>query len=130
MSFNSVQKDAGSHETVLLAEDEPMLRFLGSAVLKGLGYNVLVAENGNEALRIVEENPRIDLLMTDIIMPEMGGHELVQRLRLVSPQTKVIFCSGDADDAAFGGKESGVFFLQKPYTVAGVADKVRAALAA
>ncbi len=122
------------HETVLLVEDEPMLLELGQTVLSDLGYDVLVAENGSAALRLVLENPtrRIDLLLTDVIMPEMGGRELVEQLRTLSPETKVIFCSGYTEDAIFsgGGIEAGVFFLQKPYTVEGVALKVRSVLAA
>jgi PAS domain S-box-containing protein len=122
------------NETVLLVEDEPMLLELGQTVLSDLGYQVLVAENGSAALRLVLEDPsrRIDLLLTDVIMPEMGGRELVEHLRIISPETKVIFCSGYTEDAIFtgGGIEAGVFFLQKPYTVEGVAHKVRAVLAA
>ncbi len=120
-------------ETVLLVEDEPMLRELGQTVLEELGYRVFVAENGSAALRLVKANSQvpIDLLLTDVIMPEMGGRELVEHLRPVSPHTKVIFCSGYTEDAIFhsGGLEAGVFFLQKPYTVAAVAQKVRDVLA-
>jgi len=119
---------------VLLVEDEPMLRELGLTVLEELGYRVFTAENGREALRLLAENPgvSIDLLLTDVVMPEMGGKELVDRLRPLSPQTKVIFCSGYTEDAIFlsGGLEAGVFFLQKPNTVAAVARKVRDVLAA
>ena len=116
-------------ETVLLVEDEPMLRELGMTVLADLGYHILVAENGCDALRLLGENPdmTIDLLMTDVVMPEMGGKELVDKLRPLYPATKVIFCSGYTEDAIFhsGGLEAGVYFLQKPYTVAAVAQKVR-----
>ncbi len=119
--------------TVLLVEDEPMLRELGITVLQELGYDVLSAENGRDALRIVADNPgrTIDLLLTDVIMPEMGGRELVEKLRPISPHTKVIFCSGYTEDAIFhtGSLEAGVFFLQKPYTVAAVARKLNEALA-
>ena len=121
-------------ETVLLVEDEPMLRELGLTVLGELGYRVFTAENGREALRVVRENPgaTIDLLLTDVVMPQMGGKELVEHLRPLSPGTKVIFCSGYTEDAIFhsGGLEAGVYFLQKPYTVAAVAQKVRDVLAA
>ncbi len=121
-------------ETVLLVEDEPMLRELGLTVLEELGYRVFAAENGRDALRVVRENAgeTIDLLLTDVVMPEMGGRELVDKLRPICPQTKVIFCSGYTEDAIFhsGGLEAGVFFLQKPYTVAAVARKVRDVLAA
>lgn len=121
-------------ETVLLVEDEPMLRELGMTVLEDLGYRVLVAENGCEALKLLGENPdtMIDLLMTDVVMPEMGGKELVDKIRPLYPMTKVIFCSGYTEDAIFhsGGLEAGVYFLQKPYTIAAVAQKVRDVLSA
>lgn len=121
------------HETVLLVEDEPMLRELGETVLQELGYRVYCAENGKRALVLMHENPdvSIDLLFTDMMMPEMGGRELVERMRPLSPHTKVIYCSGYTEDAVFrsGGIEAGVFFLQKPYTLASVAKTVRAALA-
>jgi PAS domain S-box-containing protein len=119
--------------TVLLVEDEPMLRELGLTVLQELGYEVIAAENGKEALALVDAHPekRIDLLLTDVVMPEMGGKELAEKLRPLSPKTKVIFCSGYTEDAIFhsGGLEAGVYFLQKPYTVAAVAQKVSEVLA-
>jgi CheY-like chemotaxis protein len=119
--------------TVLLVEDEPMLRELGLTVLQELGYEVLAAENGKEALALLDAHPekRIDLLLTDVVMPEMGGKELAEKLRPLSPKTKVIFCSGYTEDAIFhsGGLEAGVYFLQKPYTVAAVAQKVSEVLA-
>ncbi len=117
------------HETVLLVEDEPMLRELGTTVLEELGYRVLCAENGVDALRLMSENPTvgIDLLLTDVVMPKMGGRELAERLRPIHPKAKVIFCSGYTEDAILhsGSLEAGVFFLQKPYSVAAVAQKVR-----
>jgi CheY-like chemotaxis protein len=117
---------------VLLVEDEPMLRELGLTVLEELGYRVIAAENGVEALRLVEENAYapIDIVLTDVIMPGMGGKELVERLLPLFPKTKVIFCSGYTEDAIFhtGTLESDVFFLQKPYTVAGLAQKLSEAL--
>jgi two-component system cell cycle sensor histidine kinase/response regulator CckA len=119
---------------VMLVEDEPMLRELGLTVLGELGYRVIAAENGVEALRFVEENPLdpIDILLTDVIMPGMGGKELVDRIRPLFPNTKVIFCSGYTEDAIFhtGGLDADVFFLQKPYTVASLAQKLSDALAA
>ncbi len=120
--------------TVLLVEDEPMLRELGLTVLNELGYRVLSAENGKQALALVAANPdaKIDLLLTDVVMPEMGGKELVEKLRPISPHTKVIYCSGYTEDIIFhnSGIESGVYFLQKPYTVAAVAQKVRDVMSA
>jgi PAS domain S-box-containing protein len=118
--------------TLLFVEDEPMLRELGITVLQELGYEVLSAANGSEALALVARLPgkKIDLLFTDVVMPEMGGKELAQQLRSFSPGTKVIYCSGYTEDAIFhnGTLEPGVHFLQKPYTVAALARKVAEAL--
>jgi CheY-like chemotaxis protein len=119
-------------ETVLLVEDEPMLRELGLMVLSGLGYRVLPADNGVHALRLLEQHrgQNIHLLVTDVVMPEMGGKELAERLRVLSPLTKVLFCSGYTEDAIVhdGALESGISFMQKPYTVATLAQKVREVL--
>ena len=105
-----------------------MVRELGRTVLEELGYEVTVACHGKEALRLLSERPEgcFDLLFTDVVMPEMGGRELADQIRPLCPQTKVIFCSGYTEDAVFhsGGLERGVYFLQKPYTVAGIAQKV------
>ena len=119
---------------VLLVEDEPMLRELGLTVMEELGYRVIAAENGVEALRYLEEHPKdpIDILLTDVVMPGMGGKELVDRLLPLFPNTKVIFCSGYTEDAIFhtGALDKDVFFLAKPYTVAGLAQKLTEALSA
>jgi len=120
-------------ETILLVEDEPMLLELGLTVLGELGYRVFIAANGRDALRVLLDHPgeNFDLLLTDVVMPEMGGKELVGHLRTLSPDTKIVYCSGYAEDAIFhnGGLEPGVLFLEKPYTVAAIAQKVRDALA-
>ena len=120
-------------ETVLLVEDEPMLRELGCMVLGELGYRVLNACNGVEALRVVAEHPEssIDLLVTDVVMPEMGGTELALQMRTCSPRTKVLFCSGYTEDAITrdGVLQRGTSFMQKPYTVATLASRVREVLA-
>jgi CheY-like chemotaxis protein len=121
----------GDQKTVLLVEDEPLLREMDIMVLSGLGFRVLPAENGVEALRLVEENSgqKIHLLVTDVLMPEMGGLELAERLRAGSPQTKVIFCSGCAEDTILPqGGSAGISFMQKPYSITTLTDKVREAL--
>jgi two-component system cell cycle sensor histidine kinase/response regulator CckA len=119
--------------TILLVEDEPMVRELGRTVLEELGYEVIAACNGKEALSVIGENGDrcFDLLFTDVVMPEMGGRELADKLRPLCPNTKVIFCSGYTEDAVFhsGALDRGVYFLQKPYTVAGIAQKVSDVLA-
>lgn len=115
-------------QTVLLVEDEPMLRELGTMMIESLGYAVFAAENGVDALRIVRQHPerRIDLLVTDIAMPEMGGPELVENLRPLSPRTKIIFCSGFAGETILPGNlNSVVHFLDKPYSIQTIARKIR-----
>ena len=119
-------------ETVLFVEDDSVLRELGLLVLGGLGYRVLPAENGVQALRVLEQHKEqeIHLLVTDVVMPEMGGKELSENMRAISPKTKVLFCSGYTEDAIMrdGLLEEGIAFLQKPYTIGTFADKVRATL--
>ena len=123
----------GGSETVLLVEDEPMVRELGLLALSSLGYQVFEASNGVEALaRMKEMNGRpIDLLVTDVVMPEMGGRELADHLRKVSPGTRVLFSSGYTYDAIERTDllDTGIFFLQKPYTMSILATKVREVLA-
>ncbi len=122
----------GGRETVLLVEDEPMLRELGLLILGDLGYRVFAADNGVYALRFFQENAeeKIDVVISDVIMPEMGGKELADRLKEISPTTKVIFCSGYTQDAIArdGVLDPGVAFIQKPYTVDILARKVREVL--
>jgi CheY-like chemotaxis protein len=120
------------NETVLFVEDEPMLRELGVVVLSGLGYRVIPADNGVQALRALHQHqgPEIHLLVTDVIMPEMGGKELAERLRLLSPRTKVLFCSGYTEAATIheGRLDPNSCFLQKPYDIVTLASKVREVL--
>jgi len=105
------------HETILLVEDEAMVRELFRDVLEAAGYRVLEASNGVEALELVSRfREPIDLLVTDVIMPGMGGGELVRRMAEERPTTKVLYVSGYTDDALVrrGVIEAGVSFLQKP----------------
>ena len=116
-------------ETLLIVEDEPSVRLLAQGVLKSLGYDVLVALNGQEALRVTREHqgPRIALVITDIIMPRMGGVALSEWLRSMDPELKVLFSSGYTEDAlsTAGGVSPGIDFLPKPYTPLALAHKVR-----
>lgn len=117
-------------ETVLLVEDEPSVRQLAAEVLRTYGYTVLEGTNGEEALHIVQGRSRapIHLLLTDIVMPRMGGMELVERLKSTRPDLrKVLFITGHADTPIPTQKTKGfrVEFLQKPFTPSYLAHKVR-----
>ena len=121
-------------ETVLLVEDEETLRKMTGRVLRQQGYTVLEAENGGEALRIVEEfaERQVDLhlVLTDIIMPLMGGRELVYHLRSRQTNTKVLYTSGYTDGTVVqhGHLEAGSEFLPKPFTPHSLARRVREVL--
>ncbi|MBI5905918.1 MAG: PAS domain S-box protein [Deltaproteobacteria bacterium] len=115
-------------ETVLLVEDEDVVRGLCVQVLERLGYNVLQAGNGAEAIALAREfGGRIDLLLTDVVMPGMNGGELATHLVILHPEAKVLFTSGYTDDAIVqhGVLDDGVFFIGKPYTPTALAKKVR-----
>jgi two-component system cell cycle sensor histidine kinase/response regulator CckA len=118
-------------ETILLVENEEMVRTLTRQILEMCGYTVLEARNGIKALILCEQQDcHIDLLMTDVVMPQMGGRELVQRLTPIYPQICVLFMSGYTDDAIVrhGVIEAGVNFIQKPFTPDALAHKVRGIL--
>jgi len=118
-------------ETVLLAEDENVVRGLVHQVLKHNGYNVLVAQHGAEALRIVLQHPGpIHLLLTDLVMPLMGGRDLAKRLRGMRKDIKVLYMSGYTDDSGIrqGELEPGTDFIQKPFTPDSLSRKVRSVL--
>ena len=119
------------HETILLAEDEPAVRKLVRDALEQLGYTVLPAADGYEAMRILElHTGTVHLLLTDVIMPLMSGPELVKRVRLVKPATKVVYMSGYTDDtlAFHGFSQQNNGFIQKPFNAAVLADKIRKVL--
>ena len=118
-------------ETVLLVEDEAEVRGLARDILHRQGYTVLEAADGDEALRIGrEQGGPIHLLVTDVVMPQMGGRELADRLKAGRAETKVLYVSGYTDDAILhqGVSETGTAFLPKPFTAAALAYKVREVL--
>ncbi len=118
-------------ETILLAEDDDSLRTLGARVLGALGYEVLLARTGSEALRIVAKHQgHIHLIATDVVMPEMNGAELVAEIVSVRPDIRVLFMSGYTDDEVMrrGVIDGQTEFLQKPFTPHLLAQKVRAVL--
>ena len=115
-------------ETVLLVEDDPSVRQLARIVLETQGYHVLQAINGQDALRVAREyTGTIRLVVTDVIMPQMGGKIMSEWLKTAYPSLKVLFTSGYTDEMVIrhGVLELGVTFLQKPYTPATLVRKVR-----
>ncbi|HTL72153.1 MAG TPA: response regulator [bacterium] len=116
-------------ETILLVEDEPAVRHLASNVLAAQGYHVLRANNGQDGLHVAREHKGgpIHLVVTDVIMPQMGGRVMAEWLKATYPGLKVLFTSGYTDDAIaqHGVLEPGVAFLPKPYTPAALVHKVR-----
>src|SRR5450759_1538223 len=119
-------------ETLLVVEDEPAVRHLACGVLEAQGYTVLCASNGQEGLRAVREHKGspIRLVVTDVIMPLMGGKVMTEWLKATYPGLKILFTSGYMDDtvAQLGVLDAGVEFLAKPYTPATLARKVREVL--
>jgi PAS domain S-box-containing protein len=116
-------------ETLLLVEDEPGVRHMARQVLENQGYEVLSALNGQDALRVAHQHKgsRICLVVSDIIMPLMGGKAMAEWLKTSYPQLKILFTSGytDGDIVELGVMDPGVEFLPKPYTPATLASKVR-----
>jgi CheY-like chemotaxis protein len=118
-------------ETILVVEDEDAVRVLASRVLEDCGYTVLAASNGQEALLTCDANGvRPDLLVTDVVMPEIGGPALARRVSVLYPDAKVLYVSGYTNDAVVrsGIEEGEVEFLQKPFSPLDLARKVRAVL--
>ncbi|MGP8200344.1 MAG: response regulator [Limisphaerales bacterium] len=119
-------------ETILLVEDDPALRAMAAALLKRLGYTVLAAANGIEALSLKQRHDtgHIDLLFTDVVMPHMSGKELADRVRALFPHTRILFTSAYTENAIVhqGVLEKGVALLQKPFTPSALANKLREVL--
>jgi two-component system cell cycle sensor histidine kinase/response regulator CckA len=118
-------------ETVLVVEDDDSLRKLAQKSIQPHGYRVLVAENGEGALRVSKEHEgTIDLLITDVVMPKMGGKEVTERLQPLYPRMKVIYMSGYTDRTIVnhGVLAPGLNFLEKPFSPEGLARKVREVL--
>jgi two-component system cell cycle sensor histidine kinase/response regulator CckA len=118
-------------ETVLVVEDDAAVRELAVRILKGLGYEVLEAASGEEALGVCKAHGgHIDLVLTDVVMPGMDGRVLVQSLKEVHPGAKAIFMSGYTDNVILhhGILEEGMNFIHKPFTVEGLGRKVREVL--
>jgi PAS domain S-box-containing protein len=118
-------------ETVLLVEDDEMVRALTRRLLEARGHTVLLASRGDEALELLARHPGVvDLLVTDVVMPGMSGREVAQRAATLRPGIKVLYLSGYTAEAIVrhGVLESGIAFLQKPFTADTLARKVREVL--
>ena len=118
-------------ETVLVVEDDEVVRQQVCRILERQGFTVLAAGDGDEALALVDKHhSTIELLLTDVIMPHMNGRELYRQLRERQPATRVLYMSGYADDviAEHGVLGAEINFVQKPFTVAELIDKIIDAL--
>jgi CheY-like chemotaxis protein len=117
--------------TILLVEDEEMVRNLSLKILEMNGYRVLTAADGQEACKVCKEFPdEIHLMITDVVMPQMSGREVAEQAVLHRPDMLVLFMSGYTDDAIVrhGVLDDGVPFLQKPFTPDALVNKVRQVL--
>jgi signal transduction histidine kinase len=128
------KKARGGTETILVLEDDVSVRHISVRVLRALGYQVIEAANSNDARRLLSENGgrKVDLLLTDMVMPQISGRRFADALRTVHPNIKVLFISGYLEESLQPSDrcEPGMFFLPKPFDSEQLAAKVREALEA
>ena len=127
---NSDEIATGS-ETILLVEDEEVVRGLTTTILEGAGYHVIAAGGGAEATKLcADQNEPIDLLLTDVVMPKTSGKEVAEQLTKMQPGLKVLFMSGYTDEAIVhhGVLDANVEFIQKPFTPVALSKKIREVL--
>jgi CheY-like chemotaxis protein len=120
-------------ETILVVEDDPLVRQYVLTQIQSLGYTTLSASNGAEALAVIDSGKPIDLLFTDVIMPgNMNGRELAEQAASRRPEIRVLFTSGYTENAIIhhGRLDPGVLLLAKPYRRSDLATLIRAALVA
>ena len=125
---NAPQPVAKGDETILLVEDEDMVRNLAKDILEDYGYSVLIAANGGEGLRVCREfDGDIHLIITDVVMPQMSGPEMAESVQVLRPETSVLYMSGFTDDAVVrhGVLTDDMCFIQKPFSAESLAFKVR-----
>jgi PAS domain S-box-containing protein len=131
ISWHPQGRVSGGTETLLFVEDEPGVRRVGVQILAAHDYSVLAAGSGAEALEMLAAHPAgIQLLVTDVVMPNMSGPELARRLRAAQPRLRVLYCSGYTEDAVVrqSGHEARTGFLPKPYTRETLLEQVRSLL--
>jgi two-component system cell cycle sensor histidine kinase/response regulator CckA len=119
------------HEKILLVEDEDAVRSVAARVLLNQGYTIIQARNGQEALTLLEDlGESLDLVLTDVVMPDMSGPALAEQLRARWPALKLLYMSGYAagDKVPFGTEQGGESFLQKPFSSEDLTQKVREVL--
>ena len=121
----------GGSETILVVEDDVAVRQLTLGMLASLGYDAIQAQSGPDAVRLASEHETIHLLLTDVIMPDMSGHEVCQQVTRVHPKIKALYMSGYTADviAHHGVLDPGVHLLQKPFTLETLSQKIRQVLA-
>jgi len=126
-----VPAPAAMSTRVLVVEDEEVIRGLVDQVLRGEGYEVLLAADGDEAIELAD-GARVDVLLTDLTMPGIGGHELADRLRAGAPELKVMFMSGFAEGNDFSttALPPATAFLEKPFTFTMLSERMRELIAA
>ena len=121
-----MEKASNHGATILLAEDEPPIRELLSKILNSAGYQVLVASDGKRALKIAEQTEKIDLLLSDVVMPEMSGVELAKALKSKRPEIRIMLTSAYPQGMLL--IDSGWHFIPKPFFPQRLLDEVRKAL--
>ncbi len=124
-------KRLGGHETLLVVEDDSQVRRVLADTLSREGYHVVVAQHGQEALRIAaERGASIDMLVTDVVMPKMGGTELAEHMRIARPDLPILFLTGYSEHAVVqhGVMQAGAAFLEKPFSRQRLLERVRSIL--
>ncbi|MGN6282381.1 PAS domain S-box protein [Frateuria sp.] len=117
---------AGANEAVLVVDDEPTVRMLVGEVLRELGYTAIEAADGASALRVLQSQVRVDLLVTDIGLPGgIGGRQLADTARMSRPALRVLFITGYAENAAIGSLEPGMQVMTKPFAMDALASRIR-----
>ncbi len=131
MNHAQADEPTAQGETVLVVEDELLVRELTVEMLAELGYAAVAAENGREALEVLEKTPKVDLLLTDVVLPlGMSGADIAELAQRLRPGIKVLFMSGYTRDilAQQGRLRGDVHLINKPFSLAALAVKLREAL--